>query len=62
MKNLSVVFFIPSIGIKIMILVLSNKILVLFDKSIRISLAYAHAHTQVSYVSHTQRLEVRGKR
>ena len=35
MENLPVVLFIPSIGIKIMILVLFNKILVLFNKSIR---------------------------
>ena len=36
MKNLPVVFFIPMLGIKIMILVFSNKILVLFDRNIRI--------------------------
>ncbi len=36
MKNLPVVFFIPSIGIKILILVLLNKLLVLLNKSIRI--------------------------
>ena len=51
MKNLSVVFFIPSIGIKILILVLfnnilvfSNKILVFFDRSIRIPCAHARIH------------------
>ncbi len=42
MKNLPVVLFIPSIGIKIMILVLCDKILVLFDRSIRIPRARAH--------------------
>jgi len=36
MKNLPVVFFIQMLGIKIMILVFSNKILVLFDRNIRI--------------------------
>jgi len=36
MKNLPVVLFIPMLGIKIMILVLLNKLLVLFNKSIRI--------------------------
>ena len=35
MKNLPVVFFIPMFGIKILILVFSNKILVLLNKSIR---------------------------
>jgi len=35
MENLPVVLFIPMLGIKIMILVLLNKILVLFNKSIR---------------------------
>ena len=35
MENLPVVFFIPMLGIKIMILVLLNKLLVLFNKSIR---------------------------
>ena len=44
MKNLPVVFFIPSIGIKILILVFSNKILVLFDRSIRIPRAHARIH------------------
>ena len=44
MKNLPVVFFIPSIGIKILILVLFNKILVLFDRSIRIPRARARIH------------------
>ena len=36
MENLPVVLFIPSIGIKIMILVLLNKLLVLLNKSIKI--------------------------
>ena len=44
MKNLPVVIFIPSIGIKILILVFSNKILVFFDKSIRIPRAHARIH------------------
>ena len=51
MKNLPVVFFIPSIGIKILILVLfnnilvfSNKMLVFFDRSIRIPRAHARIH------------------
>ncbi len=51
MKNLPVVFFIPSIGIKILILVLfnnilvfSNKILVFFDRSIGILRAHARIH------------------
>ena len=44
MKKLPVVFFIPSIGIKIMILVLFNNILVFFDRSIRIPLAHARIH------------------
>ena len=51
MKNLPVVFFIPSIGMKILILVLfnnilvfSNKILVFFDRSIRIPRAHARNH------------------
>ena len=51
MKNLPVVFFIPSIGMKILILVLfskilvfSNKILVFFDRSIRIPRAHARIH------------------
>jgi len=44
MKNLPVVFFIPMLGIKIMILVLLNKILVLFNRSIRNS-SRARAHT-----------------
>ena len=51
MKNLPVVIFIPSIGIKILILVLfnnilvfSNKILVFFDRSIRIPRAHARIH------------------
>ncbi len=35
MENLPVVFFIPMLGIKILILVLLNKLLVLFNKSIR---------------------------
>ena len=47
MKNLPVVFFIPSIGMKILILVLFNNILVFFDRSIRIPRAHscARAHT-----------------
>ena len=51
MKNLPVVFFIPSIGIKILILVLfnnilvfSNKMLVFFDRSIRIPRARTRIH------------------
>ena len=44
MKNLPVVIFIPSIGIKILILVLFNNILVLFDRSIRIPRAHARIH------------------
>ena len=51
MKNLPVVIFIPSIGIKILILVLfnnilvfSNKILVFFDRSIGIPRAHARIH------------------
>ena len=51
MKNLPVVIFIPSIGIKILILVLfnnilvfSNKMLVFFDRSIRIPRAHARIH------------------
>ena len=44
MKNLPVVLFIPSIGIKIMILVLCDKILVLFDRSIGILRAHARIH------------------
>ena len=44
MKNLPVVLFIPSIGIKILILVLLDKILVLFDRSIRIPRAHARIH------------------
>ena len=58
MKNLPVVFFIPMLGIKIMILVFSNKILVfsnkilvfsnkilvLFDRNIRIPRAHARIH------------------
>ena len=44
MKNLPVVFFIPSIGIKILILVLFDKMLVLFDRSIGILLAHARIH------------------
>jgi len=44
MKNLPVVLFIPSIGIKIMILVLFDKILVLFDRSIRIPRARTRIH------------------
>jgi len=44
MKNLPVVIFIPSIGIKIMILVLFDKMLVLFDRSIRIPRAHARIH------------------
>ena len=42
MKNLPVVLLIPSIGIKIMMLVLLNKMLVFFDRSIRIPRARAH--------------------
>ena len=41
MKNLPVVFFIPMLGIKILILVFSNKILVFFDRSIGIPRAHA---------------------
>ena len=44
MKNLPIVLFIPSIGIKIMILVLCDKILVLFDRSIGILRAHARIH------------------
>ena len=44
MKNLPVVFFIPMLGIKIMILVLFDKILVLFDRSIRIPRAHVRIH------------------
>ena len=51
MKNLSVVLFIPMLGIKIMILVLfnnilvfSNKMLVFFDRSIRIPRARTRIH------------------
>ncbi len=44
MKNLPVVLFIPSIEIKIMILVLLDKLLVLFDRSIRIPRAHARIH------------------
>ena len=44
MKNLPVVIFIPSIGIKILILVLFNNILVLFDRSIGIPRAHARIH------------------
>ena len=44
MKNLPVVLFIPSIGIKIMILVLFDKLLVFFDRSIRIPRAHARIH------------------
>ena len=44
MKILPVVFFIPSIGIKILILVLFNNILVFFDRSIRIPRAHARIH------------------
>ena len=44
MKNLPVVFFIPMLGIKILILVFSNKILVLFNRSIRIPRAHARTH------------------
>ena len=44
MKNLPVVLFISSIGIKIMILVLFDKMLVFFDRSIRIPRAHARIH------------------
>ena len=44
MKNLPVVFFIPSIGIKILILVLFDKMLVFFDISIGILRAHARIH------------------
>ena len=44
MKNLPVVFFIPMLGIKILILVLFDKILVLFDRSIRIPRAHVRIH------------------
>ena len=44
MKNLPVVFFIPMLGIKILILVLLDKILVLFDRSIRIPCARTRIH------------------
>ena len=44
MKNLPVVIFIPMLGIKILILVLFDKILVFFDRSIRIPRAHARIH------------------
>ena len=44
MKNLPVVLLIPSIGIKIMMLVLLNKMLVFFDRSIRIPCARTRIH------------------
>ena len=44
MKNLPVVFFIPMLGIKIMILVLLDKLLVFFDISIGILRAHARIH------------------
>ena len=44
MKNLPVVLFISSIGIKITILVLFNKMLVFFDRSIGILRAHARIH------------------
>ena len=44
MKNLPVVFFIPSIGMKILILVLFNNILVFFDRGISIPCARARIH------------------
>ena len=44
MENLPVVFFIPMLGIKIMILVLFDKMLVFFDISIGIPRAHARIH------------------
>ncbi len=49
MKNLPVVFFIPSIGMKILILVLFNNILVFFDRSIRNPRACMRARAYIKF-------------